>query len=78
MKSKRIKNIHFNFINLISSGGAIVYSYSDSDACYICGQSDCPVETGWGLVDLDGNPKPAYHAVKEGFAKIIIKTIRAG
>ena len=47
--------------------GAIVYCYSDSDACYICGQSDCPVETGWGLIDLNGNPKPAYYAVQEAF-----------
>ncbi len=49
--------------------GAIVYCYEDSDACYICGQSDCPVETGWGLVDLNGKPKPAYYAVQEAFAK---------
>ena len=47
--------------------GAIVYCYSDSDACYICGQSDCPVETGWGLIDLNGNPKPAYYAVQKAF-----------
>ncbi len=49
--------------------GAIVYCYTDSDACYICGQSDCPVETGWGLVDLNGEPKPAYYAVQEAFAE---------
>lgn len=49
--------------------GAFVYCYSDSDACYICGQEDCPVETGWGLVDLNGNPKPAYYAVKDAYAK---------
>ncbi|MGN1419449.1 MAG: hypothetical protein ACI4W6_08985 [Acutalibacteraceae bacterium] len=47
--------------------GAFVYCYSDSDACYICGQEDCPVETGWGLVDLNGDPKPAYYAVQEAF-----------
>lgn len=47
--------------------GAIVYCYSDSDACYICGQPDCPVETGWGLVDGEGNPKPSYLSIKEAF-----------
>lgn len=50
--------------------GSFVYQYTDSSSCYICGQSDCPVETGWGLVDLHGNPKPSYYAVKQGFAQI--------
>lgn len=48
--------------------GAFVYCYSDSGACYICGQNNCPVETGWGLVDCDGNPKPAYYTVQGAFA----------
>ncbi len=48
--------------------GSFVYCYSDSDACYICGQEDCPIETGWGLVDLYGEPKPAYYAVQDAFA----------
>lgn len=50
--------------------GAIIYCYQDSDHCYVCGQKDCPVETRWGLVDCDGNPKPAYNAVREEFGKI--------
>lgn len=50
--------------------GSFVYCYSDSDACYICGQEDCPVETGWGLVDLHGNEKPAYYAVQQAYARI--------
>ena len=47
--------------------GAFVYCWGDSDSCYVCGQADCPVETGWGLVDGAGNPKPSYYAVKEAF-----------
>ena len=47
--------------------GSFVYCYSDSKACYICGQEDCPVETGWGLVDLHGNEKPAYYAVQKAY-----------
>ncbi len=47
--------------------GAFVYCWADSSHCYVCGQPDCPVETGWGLVDGQGNPKPSYYAVKEGF-----------
>lgn len=50
--------------------GTIVYCYSDSSSCYVCGQSDCPTETRWGLVDCNGNPKPSYYAVKEAFGKI--------
>ncbi len=48
--------------------GSIVYCWSDSGDCYVCGQADCPVETKWGLVDSEGNPKPAYYAVKEAFS----------
>ncbi len=48
--------------------GSIVYCWADSSDCYVCGQADCPVETKWGLVDGEGNPKPSYYAVKEAFA----------
>lgn len=47
--------------------GAFVYCYSDSPECFICGQSDCPVETGWGLVDVKGQRKPAWYAVRDAF-----------
>ncbi len=49
--------------------GAFVYCWSDSGRCYVCGQEKCPVETGWGLVDGSGNPKPAYYAVQKAFAE---------
>ena len=52
--------------------GAIVYCWSDNSDCYVCGQEDCPVETKWGLVDGDGNPKPAYYAVKYAFSDCVI------
>ena len=50
--------------------GAFVYMWNDSPMCYVCGQADCPVETGWGLIDGQGNKKPSYYAVKEGFAAL--------
>ena len=50
--------------------GTIVYCYSDSKTCYVCGQSDCPIETRWGLVTNDGKEKPSYYAVMEEFGKI--------
>lgn len=49
--------------------GAFVYMWNDSERCYVCGQADCPVETGWGIVDGKGRPKPAYYAVQKGFAE---------
>lgn len=51
--------------------GAIIYCYSDFDRCGYCGQTDCPTETLWGLVDINRKPKPSYYAVKEAFGKII-------
>ena len=48
--------------------GAFIYMWHDSERCYVCGQKDCPVETGWGLVDGEGNLKPAYYAVQQAFA----------
>ncbi len=50
--------------------GAFVYCYRDSETCYICGQSDCPVETRWGLVTCKGEPKPSYYAVRKQFSRI--------
>ena len=50
--------------------GMFVYCWQDSGDCYVCGQTDCPVETKWGLVDGEGNPKPAYYAVKEAFSDV--------
>lgn len=48
--------------------GCFVYCWKDSGDCYVCGQVECPVETKWGLVDYEGNPKPAYYAVKEAYS----------
>lgn len=47
--------------------GTIIYCYSDFHYCGYCGQTDCPTETLWGLVDINKRPKPAYYAVKEVF-----------
>ncbi len=46
--------------------GAFVYCYQDNGVCW-CGQEDCPVETGWGLLDRNGNKKPAWYAVRDAF-----------
>lgn len=48
--------------------GAFIYMWNDSERCYVCGQADCPVETGWGIVDGKGKEKPAYYAVQKAFA----------
>ena len=46
-----------------------MYCFSDSDRCYVCGQSDCPVETCWGALTRDGKEKPSWRQQKkEGMA----------
>jgi hypothetical protein len=50
--------------------GAIVYCWQDGAQCYICGQGDCPTETRWGLVDLEGREKPSYYAVRDALKGI--------
>ncbi len=46
--------------------GATYYHWSDHEKCWQCGQSDCPIETAWGLVDRKGIPKPSYYAFRDG------------
>jgi len=50
--------------------GAFIYCWKDGDRCYICGQSDCPIETRWGIIDQQNKEKPSYYAVRDAFAKI--------
>lgn len=50
--------------------GTVIYCFSDSKSCYVCGQDECPIETRWGIVDRDKKPKPSYYSVKKAFAKI--------
>lgn len=45
--------------------GATYYCWKDSLTCWQCGESDCPAETAWGLLDREGNPKPSYFAFRE-------------
>ncbi|MFO7958236.1 MAG: hypothetical protein R6X33_14210 [Candidatus Brocadiia bacterium] len=50
--------------------GLFFYRWEDQDECWQCGDPDCPAETAWGLVDREGAPKPAYHAFKDGTARL--------
>ena len=45
--------------------GAFYFCWSDREKCWQCGSSDCPVETGWGLVDINGKPKESYYAYQK-------------
>jgi hypothetical protein len=49
--------------------GQFFYRWEDQEKCWQCGESDCPLETAWGLVEREGKPKPGYHAFKEGVEK---------
>lgn len=42
--------------------GAVWFCWSDRAVCWNCQAGDCPAGTSHGLVDVDGNPKPSYHA----------------
>ena len=53
--------------------GVFAYCYCDAEVCGYCGQTDCPVETRWGLVSVDGSPKPAYYAIQEAFGKLNVE-----
>jgi len=50
--------------------GAFIYNWKDGEKCGYCGQSDCPQETRWGLVDTQYREKPSYYAVRDALAKI--------
>ncbi len=51
--------------------GVFFYRWEDQKQCWQCGSPDCPVETRWGLVDLDGKPKPSYSAFREGVRRLL-------
>jgi len=51
--------------------GAFFYRWEDQERCWQCGQPDCPAETAWGLVDLQGKPKPSFYALKEGVRRLL-------
>lgn len=44
--------------------GCFFYDWEDQAVCYHCGTKGCPAECGWGLLDVEGKPKPAYYAMK--------------
>ncbi len=69
-QAKFYKDILKRFYKKPFMVGAFVYSYHDARACHVCGETDCPTETKWGLTERDGTPKPAYYAVKEAFGKM--------
>ena len=51
--------------------GVFFYRWEDQERCWACGSPDCPMETRWGLVDIAGQPKPSYHAFREGVEKLL-------
>jgi len=51
--------------------GAFIYKWNDKKGgCSHCGQEDCPTETRWGIVDMDGREKPSYYAVRDALSGI--------
>ncbi|HUS92607.1 MAG TPA: hypothetical protein VM389_00585 [Phycisphaerae bacterium] len=50
--------------------GVFFYRWEDQARCWQCGSPDCPVETAWGLVDLEGRPKPSFEVFREGVERL--------
>ncbi len=50
--------------------GELYFRWADQPTCWQCRAPDCPAETAWGLVDVDGKPKPSYHALKESARRL--------
>lgn len=50
--------------------GNFFFKWSDDATCWQCGQPQCPAEVAWGLVGVDGKPKPAYRAYAKAVAKL--------
>jgi hypothetical protein len=46
-----------------------LFCWKDSHTCYHCGQTECPAECFWGIVDEHCKPKKAYYAIKDAIAK---------
>ena len=66
-QAKFFRKVIRRFYKLPFVCGAIIYCYSDFQYCGYCGQTDCPTETMWGLVDVNKKPKPSYYAVRDAF-----------
>jgi len=49
--------------------GATYYRWTDQTVCWQCKQPGCPVETAWGLLDLNHQPKPSYESYKASMQK---------
>jgi hypothetical protein len=45
--------------------GNFFFRWGDTATCWQCGQPDCPAECAWGMVDVNGEPKPAFYALKD-------------
>ncbi len=50
--------------------GQFYFRWADQPTCWQCGKPDCPAETAWGLVDLQGRPKPSYYALRDGIRRL--------
>lgn len=53
--------------------GNFMFCFSDAETCWHCGQSECPAECFWGIVDVNCSPKPAYWAAKKAIEDYYLK-----
>lgn len=53
--------------------GEFFFRWSDTETCWQCGDPLCPSECAWGIVDVNGKPKPGYYALKAAYEKYFQK-----
>ena len=56
--------------------GFFEYDWQDDPVCF-CGRKHCPHECGWGMVDSDGRPKPAYYAFQQAVRELFAEGVEA-
>lgn len=64
-QAEYFKEVMTELRNVNCLAGMIIYCCQDMEACFACGHTWCPFETRWGIFDINGNPRPAYYAIKE-------------
>ncbi len=47
--------------------GEFFFRWRDVEQCWQCGDPLCPSECAWGIIDMNGKPKPGYYALKKAY-----------
>ena len=62
------------FANHPAVVGQLFFQWQDQLQCWQCGEPDCPSECAWGILRIDGTPKPGYYALLEANRQYLSRT----